>query len=116
RASREQADAAVTPRERLDDQAGFLVGISVQHIPRFEFSPALHGLAVTQLLEEARVAGPVLLHLDPDAEIDLAVEQAFHVLARGAGDALELLALGADDDRLLAVALHPDGHFDAPEG
>src|SRR6185503_9183196 len=71
--------------------------------------------AVAELAQQALVAGPVALHLHPDAEIDLAAEEALHVLARRRGDALEQFAPGADHDRLLALALDPDRGLDAPQ-
>src|SRR5512134_4130795 len=73
---------------------------------------ALSALSVAQLLEQPCVARPVALHLDPDAQVDLAVEQALHVPARCAGNALQLPAIRADHDRLLAVTFHPDGRLD----
>ena len=53
---------------------------------------------------DAGVVGPRLAHLDPGAQVHLAAEELFHVLARRARHALEALAARAEHDRLLARA------------
>src|SRR5688572_6507767 len=70
---------------------------------------------VAQLAQDARVVGPGLAYFDPGAQVHLAAEQLFHVLARRGRHALQALAAGAEHDRLLAVAFHQDGGLDAPK-
>src|SRR5687767_11034073 len=73
------------------------------------------GSLVPQLPKDAGVVGPGLADLDPGAKVDLSSEELLHVLARRARHALQALSAGADDDRLLAVALDEDGGLDAPQ-
>src|SRR5690606_1895173 len=61
------------------------------------------------------VVRPALAHPAPGLEEDLAPEQRLHGLARGDGDGLDAFAALADDDGLLAFALHPDHRGDAQQ-
>src|SRR5690606_26881600 len=70
-------------------------------------------VAVAQLAQGALVVGPATAHLDPGFQEYLAVEQLLHGDARLAADIAQALALVADDDGLLAVALDPDHRVDA---
>src|SRR5688500_15659502 len=69
-------------------------------------------VAVTQRTQGAFIVGPAALNLDPEVEHDLGVEQQLHVLACLGADALDPLALVANDDFLLAVALDEDQGMD----
>src|SRR5881394_4317286 len=69
-------------------------------------------VAVTQRTQRTLVIGPATLNLDPQVEHDLGVEQQLHVLARFGADTLDALALVANDDFLLAVALDEDQGMD----
>ena len=69
---------------------------------------APRGSFESQLAQRARIVRPVLAHLDPERQMKAAAEQAIELQARGAADALEARAVGADDDRLVAGAIDPD--------
>ena len=69
-------------------------------------------VAVTQRTQCTLVVGPAALHLDPQVEHDLGVEQQLHVLARFGADAFDALALVANDDLLLTVTLNEDQGVD----
>ena len=70
---------------------------------------------VPQLPQCPRVARPVALDLDPDAEHDFAAEARLHLAPRIARDLLEGGARRTDHDRLVAVTLDPDGRLDASQ-
>src|SRR5690606_39353538 len=63
---------------------------------------------VAELPERGLVVGPVVAHLAPELQEDLALEQPLHLDPRRGTDALQGLATPADDDGLLARPLHPD--------
>jgi len=69
-------------------------------------------VAVTQGAQCALIIGPATLHLHPQVQHDLGIEQQFHVLARFGADALDALALVANDDFLLAVTFDEDQRMD----
>src|SRR5690349_18735795 len=66
-------------------------------------------LVVLQALAEARqgihVLPPIRKHLRPEIEIDALADQVLDFLPRRLPDRLDLLALGADQNALLAVSL-----------
>jgi hypothetical protein len=55
---------------------------------------------------------PVLIDLDEGLEEDALAEESLQVAARLGGNLLESLALTADDDALLLIALHVDDGID----
>src|ERR1035438_2213035 len=65
--------------------------------------------------EEARLLAPVRLHLDMQVEIDVAAEEALHLMARQRADILQHGAARANDNALLSAALDIDGGVDANE-
>src|SRR5258706_7126033 len=70
---------------------------------------------VPQLSQDACIVRPCAAHLDPYAQVHLALEQALEVLARGGRHRFQPLAALAEDDGLLAVALDEDRGFDAAQ-
>src|SRR6476661_6932434 len=72
-------------------------------------------LLVAKAAHPRLVVSPPGTHLDPQLDEDLGAEQLLEFLPRLGADALEPLALVADHDGLVAVALHDDGRGDANE-
>src|SRR5690606_36150876 len=70
---------------------------------------------VAEALERALVVGPAAFDLDPDLEIDARVEELLELDAGFAGNALELLAVLADDHGLVAGAIDDHCGEDAPQ-
>src|SRR5689334_24031698 len=65
-----------------------------------------------ELLERARVVGPILAHLHPQVEVQALAEPGVELLASFLTDALQTRTLRADHDGLLAFAVHPDDGVD----
>lgn len=61
---------------------------------------------VTQFRQPGRVAAPVRHHLHEQFQVDRPINQLDHLLAGAAADLLEHGAALADQDSLLAAALH----------
>src|ERR1700733_15168868 len=66
-------------------------------------------------VEKSGLVPPTGLHADVQVQIDPDAEDSFHLQARQRADLLQHGALGADDDSLLAVALHADSCENARE-
>src|SRR5580658_1471375 len=66
-------------------------------------------------VEKSGLVPPPGLHADVQVQIDPDAEEPLHLRARQRAYLLQHGALGADDDGLLAVALHADGGEDARE-
>src|SRR5579883_2192201 len=66
-------------------------------------------------IQKGRLLPPAGLHADVQVEVDPDSEQPLHLLPREGADLFQGRALCADDDGLLARALHPDGRVDAGE-
>src|SRR5271156_5446644 len=66
-------------------------------------------------VEKSRLVPPPGLHADVQIQINPDAENPLHLRAREGADLLQHGPLGADDDGLLAVALHADGGEDARE-
>src|SRR5580658_6231600 len=66
-------------------------------------------------VEKSGLVPPPRLHADVQVQIDPDAEDPLHLRARQRADLLQHGALRADDDGLLAVALHADGGEDARE-
>src|SRR5450759_1308756 len=63
-------------------------------------------------IEKAAVLAPVGLHANVQVQIDLQAEQALHFLACLRADLLQHGTAGADDNRLLPIALQVNGGVD----
>src|SRR5580704_1304307 len=57
-------------------------------------------------VEKSGLVAPARLHADMKVQIDTNAEELFHFHARQRADLFQHGRLGADDDGLLAVALH----------
>ena len=67
---------------------------------------------IPQAAQRTFIVRPAFLHLDPEFEVDLAVQQGFDLGTRLPTDLLEHPPLPADDDCLLALPLDPDQGMD----
>src|SRR5262245_25761528 len=61
----------------------------------------------SELLQSARIVGPVLAHLHPQVQVHTPTERRVQGQSRRPADTLQALALRADDDGFLAWTVNP---------
>src|SRR5689334_6093189 len=85
---------------------------TIYHLP---FTEPRASLGIFKLSKNARIHAPVFAHLDKQFQINSLSNQRFDLLACLRADALEELAVLADDDGALARFLDIDGRINVDE-